>query len=143
MINEILSGKRDTSSFGKSIKSNYVFNNKTIRCDSKLEHSCLSYLEEHYNVLDIERCNFSIAYTDFEGNERKYIPDFYVVTDTDIFIVECKYEKVNYILNEKWKHYVENSEIKKRVLAKYCDTNSFKMMWYTNITNKKYKNYKI
>lgn len=143
MINDILSGKRDTSSFGKSIKCIYHFKDKNIRCDSKLEHNCLFYLEKHFNVIDIERCNFSIPYIDFEGNDRKYIPDFIVNIDNDIYVVECKYDKVNYILNEKWKHYVENSSIKKNSLEEFCKANGYKMLWYTNLFDRNYKKYKV
>jgi len=101
--------------FLKSIKCEYIFNNKKIRCDSKIEYSCLNYFEKNYDVLDIDRCDFLI---DFEYDEvnRKYNPDFKIITTNDVYIVECKIILSNKELRRKWNYYYETINSKKEII---------------------------
>jgi hypothetical protein len=122
-LSEIMSNKIKDGLFKpklKSIKCNYPFKDKKIRCDSKVEYSCLDYFEKNYTVIDIERCNFLI---DFEFNNvlRKYNPDFKITTENVIYIVECKTILSNKELVRKWKYYYDTIEQKKDSLQKYCN----------------------
>jgi hypothetical protein len=139
-IQNILNGK--VEKFGKSRKCVYPFKDKMIRCDSKLEYCAVKYIDENFNVLLLERCNFSIPYKDFLGCNRKFIPDFFIKTDKSIIIMECKYEKINYQLNEKWTHYLENIPLKRTALQEYCDNNHYDMLWFTDKTEGLYKKIK-
>lgn len=141
MINKILNN--EFHNFGKSIKCFYEFENFKINCDSKLEYVCLDYFTKNNIVKNITRCNFFINYIDFENINRKFVPDFIIDTKDNTYIVECKYEKLNYIMQQKWKSYVENSNIKKIVLEKYCKDNNYIPFWFTNKTDKNYKNFKL
>jgi len=136
-IENILSGK--VEKFGKSKKCIYEFKNTNIKCDSKLEYFGIEYAIEKYNPEKITRCNFYIDYVDFLGEKRKFIPDFIIFTENSIIIMECKYDKLYYKLNEKWQNYIENSIIKKKVLEEYCKKQSYEILWFTNKTGKKYK----
>jgi ribosomal protein S27AE len=131
-IQSMLDGK--VIKFGKSKKCTFIFGKQEIRCDSLLEFECLNdlILNNKDKINKIERCDFYITYIDFEGNTRRYIPDFKITCDNIITVVECKYDKLNYRLNEKWKHYVENSSIKKQVLTDFCESRGFNFLWYTN-----------
>lgn len=141
-INVIRDGK--FRNFGNSIKCNFTFNGDQIRCDSKLEYVCLSYLCETYKIESIERCNFYIDYLDFLGEPRRYIPDFKISIGNEILIIECKYEKkLSSGINTKWEAYVKNQEIKKKSLIKYCEDNEFSMIWFTNKTGGFYRKFKF
>lgn len=139
-ITNILNGKIEK--FGKSKKCNYCFNGNFIRCDSKLEYCALKYMDEQYKLLSIERCPIFILYDDFLGIKRKFIPDFLIKLEDKSIIMECKYEKINYQLNEKWTHYLENIPLKKNALKSYCVENGFEMIWFTDKTEDQYKKIK-
>ena len=130
--------------FGNSIKCNFTFGEKHICCDSKLEYVGLLHLCDVYAVSSIERCNFYIEYIDFQGEPRRYVPDFKISVGNEIFIIECKYEKkLTYDVNTKWEAYVKNQEIKKEALKNYCDDHGFSMLWFTNKTGGCYRKFKF
>lgn len=139
-LSEIMSNKIKDGSFKpklKSIKCYYHFKDKKIRCDSKVEYSCLDYFEKNYSVIDIERCDFLL---DFEFNNvlRKYNPDFRITTDNNIYIVECKTILSNKELVRKWKYYYDTIEQKKDCLQKYCDDMGYISFNYNKKLNEKY-----
>lgn len=140
MINRIIENKHPQ--FGKSIKCIFTFRNSEIRCDSKLEYSALQYFIENYKVKQIERCTFYIQYIDHKGNSRNFIPDFIISCEDEIYVVECKHEKLGEKLRTKWIDYIENSKIKKNKLEQYCCELNIKSFWYTNKTSKLYKQIK-
>ena len=121
----------------KSIKCEYIFKNKKIRCDSKVEYSCLNYFEREYKVIDIDRCDFLI---DFEYNNvnRKYNPDFRITTEEGVYIVECKTILSNKELKRKWDYYYDTIEFKKEALNRYCKENNFIPFNYDKSLNSKY-----
>ena len=140
-INNIIDGK--VEKFGKSRKCTYLFNGINIKCDSKLEWIGLQYMDKEIGVLSMERCVLSIPYIDFLGESRMFIPDFSITTNDEKIIMECKFEKLYYRLNEKWKNYIENSIAKKESLEKFCRENEYSMIWFTDKTSKNYRNFKI
>lgn len=111
-INKIIEGK--VNNYG--IKMEYFFNEKIIKCDSKIEYSCLNYFERK-GATEIERCDFYIKYDD-NGKNRRYNPDFKIKINEDVYIVECKSYISSNNLNEKWHNYNENSILKKELLKK-------------------------
>ena len=125
-----------------SIKCLYKFKNKEIRCDSKVEYSCLNYFENNFEILDIERCDFLIDF-DYDGIIKKYNPDFKITTINDVYIVECKTILSSKELVRKWSYYYDTIEYKKIVLDKYCKENNFLSFNYNKDMNSVfYKNCK-
>ena len=122
-----------------SIKCKYIFKGKIIRCDSKVEYTCLDYFKKNYNVLDIKRCDFSIEY-EYRNKIHRFLPDFIIKTNNQKYIVECKSFVSIKNLNEKWHFYNETSIIKKDALEKYCLNNNYKSFWYTKNLNLKFYN---
>ena len=122
-----------------SIKCLYEFKNKKIRCDSKVEYSCLNYFENNFDVLDIERCDFLIDF-DYDGIIKKYNPDFKITTINDVYIVECKTILSSKELVRKWSYYYDTIEGKKIALDKYCDENNFLSFNYNKSMNNKFYN---
>lgn len=120
-----------------SIKCDYNFKNKIIKCDSKIEYSCLDYFEKNYKVLSIERNTITIPYI-MNGNKKLFLPDFKITTTDGIYLVEAKGDIIGDTLNKKWHFYKESSLLKKEALKKYCEENNIKFFWYTKNMNKKF-----
>jgi hypothetical protein len=136
-IKSILNGRKGIK---RAIQCKYSFKDKIIRCDSKTEYSCLNYFENNFNVLDIKRCNFTIPYI-INGKNRKYLPDFIIETEDNIYIIECKafFKITEEIKNSKsWSMYYDSIIPKKEVLEKYCLENNYKSFFYTRDLNRKY-----
>ena len=123
----------------KSIKCLYKFKDKKIRCDSKVEYSCLNYFETNFNVIDIERCDFLIDF-DYDGVNKKYNPDFKITTYKGVYIVECKTILSSKELVRKWAYYYDTIEYKKKALDKYCEENNFLSFNYNKSLNNKFYN---
>jgi hypothetical protein len=123
---------------GNSIKCTYTFKGVDIHCDSKVEKSCLNYFDNLGASL-MRRCDIVIFYND-NGINRRFLPDFYIELDNDIYIVEAKsYMAINSI-NEKWRDYNRKSILKKTALISYCNDHNMKYFWYTKDMNIKYYN---
>jgi hypothetical protein len=117
----------------RAIRGFYLFNNKKIRCDSKLEFACLNYFESHYKVKNMERCNFFIEYI-FNGKIKRYLPDFLIETEEKIYITECKsYFKITEDVknSESWSMYYDTIEPKKIALKKYCNEHNYEDIFFT------------
>lgn len=135
-IKAILEGKTNF----KSTKCEYKFKNKIIKCDSKIEYSCLNYFETHYDILNIQRNKIVIPY-EFEKRPKLFLPDFKIVMkDGSIFLIEAKSDIVTSKLNKKWHFYKETSIIKEQVLIKYCEENNLIPFWYIKKMNLKFYN---
>ena len=133
-IKSIMNG--NVNNFG--IKMIYKFNEKEIKCDSKIEYSCLNYFEK-LGATEIERCDFYIEYLD--GDKiRRYNPDFKIKMNSEIYIIEAKGYMCIKIVNEKWRNYNELSVLKKIALEKYCNENNYISFWFTKDMNIKYYN---
>jgi len=137
MIDRIINGKIKLT----SKRCEYVFKDKLIRCDSKVEYSCLNYFEKEFNVQEISRCNFSIKY-DYKGSTKNYVPDFIIKTNNQIFIVECKQffwdNRIKNSLYGKWKFYYESFEYKKKALEEFCQQRGHKAFFYFVDMNKEF-----
>jgi len=132
-IKNIMNG--NVNNFG--IKMIFDFNGKKIKCDSKIEYSCLDYFVK-LGASEIDRCDFFIKYLD--GDKiRRYNPDFKIKIDSKIYIVEAKSYMNIKSVNEKWRKYNELSILKKKVLEDYCKENNFIFFWFTK--NMNIKNY--
>jgi len=141
-LSEIMSNKIKDGSFKpklKSIKCYYPFKDKKIRCDSKVEYSCLDYFEKNYSVIDIERCDFLIDF-EYDGVLRKYNPDFKITTEKDIYIIECKTILSNNELVRKWKYYYDTIQQKRISLQCYCDKMGYIAFNYDKKLNVKFYN---
>lgn len=137
MIDRIVNGKVKLT----SKRCFYVFKGNTIRCDSKVEYSCLNYFEKEFDVQEISRCSFSIKY-DYKGKEKNYIPDFVIKTNDRVFIVECKQffwdERIKNKAQGKWKFYYESFKYKKKALEKFCQQNNYTSFFYFVDMNKEF-----
>lgn len=117
---------------GAGIKMNFIFNDKIIKCESILEYSCLLFFCNKYNVKNIERNRFKIPYI-IENQKKIYIPDFIIETENK-FIVECKSSKLSSDLREKWRKYISDQEIKRKILKEFALKNNMIDFWYTETT---------
>jgi DNA-directed RNA polymerase subunit RPC12/RpoP len=120
-----------------SIRSDFVFNDLIIKCDSLLERACLTYFISNFNVVNIERCEFTIPYT-YGGSNRQYLPDFIIETDNCKYLIECK-STVSKSLSERWHDYTEKSLIKRELLEKYAIENNMIPIWFCPTENKEYR----
>lgn len=134
-IRSILNGNTNFN----SIKCEYKFGNKIIKCDSKIEYSCLDYFEKNYNVINMQRNIIAIQYK-FQNKIKLFLPDFKIETDAGTFIVEAKSDIVGSKLNKKWHFHKETSKFKKLELIKFCKINNLIPFWYTKKLNRKFYN---
>jgi hypothetical protein len=137
-VARIKSIKNGNTNF-KSKKCEYIFNGKIIKCDSKIEYSCLDYFEKNFDVIDVDRCDFEIKYI-MNKKEKLFLPDFKISTLTEQYIVECKSDTLSKSLNKKWHFYKESAKLKKVVLENYCNKNNLTPFWYTKSLNRKFYN---
>ena len=114
----------------------YNFNNEKIRCDSKVEYTCLNYFENK-GASEIKRCDFYIEYQD-ENKIRRFNPDFFIKIKNDIYIVEAKGYVGIKNLNEKWRNYNRVSLLKRKALEVFCKDKNFIPFWFTKDLNRKF-----
>lgn len=127
--------KRGRSS-GRGTKTQYLFENRKIRCDSLIELTCLNWFVANYAIKQILRGDdHVITYTDFLGKTRRFIPDFYLESEQHKFIVECKSVVMSTSLSDTWHSYKKISDLKRKCLQEYCLQNGFIMMWFTQETD--------
>ena len=141
MIDSYINGKRK-SVHNRSIHCNYEFNGKKIRCDSKVEYAGLDYFVKTYNVLSIDRCDFSIKYQ-LNNKIRRYLPDFKIVTTDYIYIIECKcfFKLTAKMLKSKsWNMYYSTIKVKQKSLDEYCKINNYKSFFFTKDLHLKFYN---
>jgi hypothetical protein len=117
----------------KSIRCEYDFNGLKIRCESKVEYTCVDYFIKNYDVKTIKRCDFFIEYI-FNNQIKRYLPDFIVETQEKKYIVECKsfFKITDAVINSKsWSMYYNTIEPKKLELKKYCEKNGYVDFFFT------------
>lgn len=126
--------------FSKSIKCKYLFKNKEIKCDSKLEYVCLYFFNQNYDLLDINRSQIVLQYS-LDNKIYNYFPDFEIIlTDGTKYLVECK-GVVGKKLSVKWNNYNLKSIEKQKALERWCNENGYIPFWFEQ---KKYeKIYKL
>lgn len=125
-------------SYLKSIKCSYEFKDTSIKCDSKVEYSCLNFFETNYKVISIKRADIVLTYK-HDGINKSYLPDFIIDTTEGKFIVECKAEiGKNANVSRKWGYYYDTIEPKKEALKKYCNENNFISFFYNKGMNSKF-----
>lgn len=125
----------------KSIKCVFRFDDKDVRCDSKIEYSCLDYFIRKYEIIDVQRCDFSIEYF-YKNKKHRFLPDFIIKTKDKEFIVEAKSFVSSKNLNDKWHFYNETSLIKKSALIDFCSKNNKEPFWFTKDLNiKQYRSF--
>jgi hypothetical protein len=115
----------------------FQYNGKIVRTDSLLEVACLQYLCDTYSPQTISRCSLRLKYTDYEGHDRVYNPDFtFTIGDTK-YIVECKSTQHSGSKeNTHWNRYTENTKLKRKCLETYCDDNDIVYIHYTQTMSK-------
>lgn len=125
----------------KSIKCIFRFADKNIRCDSKIEYSCLDYFVRKYEIIDVQRCDFSIEYI-YKNKKHRFLPDFVIKTKDKEFVVEAKSFVSSKNLNKKWHFYNETSILKKAALITFCSRNEKEPFWFTkNLNAKQYRTF--
>lgn len=105
-------------------KSVYKFHEASIRCDSILELTCLTWFCREHCVKNIERSNIWLTYI-HNGKSHRYNPDFMITTGTSTFLVEVMSKRHG--KNDVWQDYLERKVDKINVLNEYCERNNYKM----------------
>ena len=124
----------------KTIRCEFSFGDKFIRCDSKVEFACLDYIVKTFVVTSIERCRFIIPFQ-FEGVTRNYVPDFKVeLSDGRTMIVEAKCEFISEHLRTKWRYYYETIPFKREALKKFCSEQGFGELYFDRSMHRKFYN---
>jgi hypothetical protein len=121
---------------GIGTKSIYSFNDTLIHCDSNIERACIHYFEM-LGATSIKRCERIIMYLHNDVN-RRFLPDFEIILNDKVYIVEAKGYASTKILNDKWRNYNEVSILKKHALDEYCKNNDFISFWFTKDLNLNY-----
>jgi endogenous inhibitor of DNA gyrase (YacG/DUF329 family) len=123
--------------YPKGIKCVFTFNDKPIRCDSKLEWICLKWLTESCQIKDITRSDLWLAYT-LDNFNRRHNPDFKITLENgNVVLVEAKMHQSE-TTRHNFEQYQKESHIKKQVLEEYCKSNNFDFIWFTQKTDSKF-----
>ena len=137
-LNRIEAIKAGKTNFN-SIKCFFNFKENLIKCDSKIEYSCLDYFVKSFNIINIERCDFYIEYL-MNNKIHRFLPDFKITMPGNTYIVEVKSPFVFNRLNKKWRFYNETQKYKKEVLIDYCKKNNYKYFWFVKDLHRKFYN---
>lgn len=98
----------------------------TIDCDSKLECAAVIYLVEVLGAIDIVRGTSILHYYDADGGHHRFLPDFYVRTENDRWLVEVKQVQKQSPKINLYNRYLPE---KKQALADFCEQKALKSMW--------------
>ena len=119
--------------FPKRIRCQFQYNDKLIKCDSRLEWTCLDWIMKNYDVKSLTRSQLKLAYT-LDDHNRTYNPDFeFETTNNEKYVVEAKSEQSP--KSPAWVTYTREANEKHLVLDDYCKENNLKSLWYTQNTN--------
>ena len=135
--NQIISKKRidkliETGSTGmNTFIGDYAYKGITVRCESKLEIASVKILIDEYNITEISRPTFSIPYTDKDGINRLYYPDFLASDGNITYLIEVKEPKKQC---KRLTNYSKNLDEKKKVLNEYCSKNNLTPLWMSRDT---------
>lgn len=112
-------------------KSNFVFNDMEIRCDSDLERKGLVKIIEKYKVKILSRSGLFITYI-FENKKHTFNPDFIFETDSGHrFILECKTRISKNSTNKNVRpYYFLTNESKKMAMIEYANANNYSCLWF-------------
>lgn len=134
--NKIQSRINNGTLFSKSIRCEYDFNGKKIKCDSKLEYVCLYWFDNNFDVVDMKRSDVIIPYS-MDNKTLNYFPDFEVyLSDGTKYLIECK-GVVGKKLSDKWHNYNRKAIEKKKVLEKWCEENGYIPFWFSQLEHQK------
>ena len=135
--NQIISEKRidkliKTGSTGmNSFIGDYTYKGITVRCESKLEIASVKILIDEYNITEISRPTFSIPYTDKDGINRLYYPDFLASDGNIKYLIEVKEPKKQC---KRLTNYSKNLDEKKKSFNEYCSKNNLTPLWMSRDT---------
>lgn len=135
--NQIISEKRinkliETGSTGmNTFIGDYTYKGITVRCESKLEIASVKILIDEYNVTEISRPTFYIPYTDKDGVNRLYYPDFLASDGNITYLIEVKETKKQC---KRLTYYSNNLEEKKKAFYNYCSKNNLSPLWMSRDT---------
>ena len=119
--------------FPKRIRCQFQYENEFIRCDSRLEWTCLDWIMKNYDVKSLTRSQLKLAYT-LDDHNRTYNPDFeFETTNNEKYVVEAKSNQSP--KSKAWTTYTREANEKRLVLDEYCKVNNLKSLWYTQNTN--------
>lgn len=105
-------------------KTDFIYKDISISCDSKLEEAGIIYLKDILKVDKIERFNNLVHYW-VDGSHKTFNPDFWVKKDKTIFIAEVKMVWVKNIDH----HYNKTIPYKKEALKEFCNDKGYKLIW--------------
>jgi len=114
-----------------------TFNYKNVinfQCDSRLEQAAIIYLIDCFKADKIEKFKSIINFKEDTQN-RRFNPDFFVIKDDKVFIVEVK---MTWIKNSKH-NYNRTIPLKKEALSIFCRNKGYEMIWLDFNYDKKFK----
>jgi hypothetical protein len=117
-------------------KCQFSFQNEIIKCDSRLEYSCLLWFTLNYQCSSMKRNGLVIPYV-FNDHKKLFLPDFLITTDSSQYLVEVKSIISVQSVNEKWHFYNETSLLKEKALINFCEGKNLTPFWYTMKTDTK------
>ena len=135
--NQIISEKRivkliETGSTGmNTFVGDYTYKGITVRCESKLEIASVKILIDEYNIAEISRPTFAIPYTDKDGVNRLYYPDFLASDGNITYLIEVKEPKSQC---KRLTNYSKNLDEKKKSFYEYCSKNNLSPLWMSRDT---------
>ena len=103
----------------------------TVRCESKLEIASVKILIDEYNITEISRPTFAIPYTDKDGVNRLYHPDFLASDGNNNYLIEVKETKKQC---KRLTYYSNNLDEKKEAFYNYCSKNNLLPLWMARDT---------
>lgn len=131
-LSEKISKRNSTGNFYfNSIKSEFDFKDKKIRCDSKKEHDFLDYICKNYEISDIQRNEHQLNY--FYGSKnRTFTPDFKItIPKLGVALCECKAViSTNKTNKEVRPLYFFTVPAKKKSLVDFCNENNLLAIWW-------------
>jgi hypothetical protein len=116
-----------------SIRCEFIFDGKSVRCDSKLEFNFLTFFCKNYSVIELDRFYDHIEYL-YDGKIRRYTPDF-IIKDSNgkIYLCECK-SVISKNPTNKYSRplYFLTVDEKKKSLIEHCKINNYIPCWWNN-----------
>jgi hypothetical protein len=104
----------------------FTYKGVTVDCDSKLETAAVMYLIDVMGATSITRGTAILHYYDQQGGHHRFLPDFYVRTEDDRWMVEVKQVQSQSPKLGKYNRYFAE---KREALIDFCERKGLQPLW--------------